>query len=138
MCIRKNREKTTEFLLSHKRFPLKWITLSFHKDSKATKSNKGHLNRYSGRLHCLTTKDTAGILEAELILPRYNGILCFHLHQLPRSWSPLLLHLREDGKEGNSTLLQRASREQGNSHKQFSMDPIMKDVTCVCLRDSNE
>lgn len=106
MFICKKRE-ATELLLPQKRFPLKWITLSFH---NVLATNNDHLNCYSDRLHWLTTKDTAGILEAELILPRYNGTLCLHLYQLPSSWIPLLAHLREEGKEGSSILLHRASR----------------------------
>lgn len=64
MFICKKREEATEFLLWQKRFLLKWITLSFHKDTKATKDNKGHLNCYSGRLHCLTTRDTRGRISS--------------------------------------------------------------------------
>lgn len=65
ILVCKKWEEATEFLLWQKRFPKKWITLSFHK-VLATKDDKDHVNSYFGRLQWLITKDTVGILEAEL------------------------------------------------------------------------
>lgn len=66
------------FSLGKRDFPLTWTTLSFHR-ALATKAGKGHHKWLLCRLQRLVTKDAICILEAELILHRYNGILCFQL-----------------------------------------------------------
>lgn len=118
-------------------FPLKWITLTFHK-ALATKAAKGHHKLLFWQVTMPYNQgcnwDTGGRINSEQV--QWHPV--FSLVPASKQLAFHCLSLREEGREGTLFFYREQAGGKETPNKGFPVGFIMKNIIWICLHDSNE